>query len=61
MSEGASGKASLESRRDQSGGGLAEEVKAWEIGKFFSCSELDQRPVQLLPCQECALEGWREG
>ena len=64
MSEGASGKASLESNRDQGGGGLAEEVKAWQsvemIIGHFQDQVLDQRPAQPLPCQEYALEGWRE-
>ena len=65
MSEGASGKASLESKRDQGGGGLAEEVTACQIVKIISWSLLtsgflDQRPVQPLPCQEYALEGWTE-
>ena len=60
VSEGASGKASLESRRDQSGGGrLAEEDATWNLD--FLTADLDQRPAQPLPCQEYAWEGWRGG
>ena len=61
VSAGASGKASLESSWDQGGGGLAEEVRAWKNFKSWSLLDLDQRPVQPLPCQECALECSRAG
>ena len=63
MSEGASGKASLESNRDQGGGGLAEEVISWQKIIFswsLLSSNLDQIPEQPLPYQEYALEGWTE-
>ena len=35
MVAGASGKKSLESRRDQAGGTLAEEFTAWDVEKIF--------------------------